>query len=438
MSIKTAIVGLGVTGYSCLRHLYARDELVVLDTRVAPPHLREARQAYPDVDYRIGVREYDFDGVDRVVVSPGMALDTCLLATARSRGVPFVSDIDLFFASANAPVCGITGTNGKSTVTAMLGHLLHRRGIHAPVGGNLGEAALDLLDENAACYVLELSSFQLERMETHHFKAATILNVSEDHLDRHGDLAGYIAAKHRIYADAGLCVYNRDDAATLPPGETVSVSFGSDDPRGTQNWGVGDAASERTLMHGDRPILPVDQMPVDGLHNEQNALAAFALSGLADQDLGDALTGYQGLPHRSQPVRTIDNVRFVNDSKATNVGATLAALGGLGGTAGIHLIAGGDGKAASFTPLKPLVGKYVKKAYLIGMDAPRMAAELNDQTDVQIYDTLEQAVEAAATDARKAGEQRIVLLSPACASLDMFPSYRVRGDRFAEIVEALA
>ncbi|MDA1073943.1 MAG: UDP-N-acetylmuramoyl-L-alanine--D-glutamate ligase [Proteobacteria bacterium] len=444
MVMRTAIVGLGVTGYSCLKHLHASDNLVVIDTRAAPPFLDDAMLNYSNVEYLLGINRFDFSGVDRIVVSPGIALDACLLEPALKQGIPLVSDIDLFFDAVTQPVYGITGTNGKSTVTAMLGHLKNSLGRNAPAGGNLGDAALDIIDPLADCYVIELSSFQLERMAHQHFEASTILNLSEDHLDRHGDMSRYQGAKQRIYADTGLAVFNRQDPLTPPrlnqagaknqPARTVS--FGAHAPARPADWGVGLRDGKRVLLCGDEIVMGVDQMPVSGLHNEQNVLAAFALSGEDPYLLADAIANYQGLAHRSELVAVRRGVRFINDSKATNVGAALAALHGLGTRpANIHLIAGGDGKGASFSPLHDAVRDFVVKAYLVGRDARLLAEALPADTSVCFCTTVDEAVVQAAADARSG---TIVLLSPACASLDMFPNYRVRGEVFRAAVDSLS
>ena len=221
---RTAIIGLGVTGLSCVKFLYGTDTLVVFDTRKSPPQLTQLKRDYPDVELQLAVTEFDPQGFDRAVISPGVSLDSPLLDRARGR-IHFDSDIDLFCEAANAPIIAITGTNGKSTVTDLTGHLLNCGGYHVPVGGNLGSAALDLLDDAADAYVLELSSFQLERLRSHHFAAASLLNISTDHLDRHGDMTSYLAAKQRIYRDCALAVANREDASTLPAAPVAQWIF---------------------------------------------------------------------------------------------------------------------------------------------------------------------------------------------------------------------
>ncbi len=431
----TAIVGLGITGYSCLRYLHDRDELLVLDTREAPPFIDAVREEFPELTVHCGVREHAFEGVDRIIVSPGMSLDSCLLADVRAR-VPLLSDIDLFCEAAEAPILAITGTNGKSTVTALAGHLLASAGVHAPVGGNLGEAALDILDDEAQAYVLELSSFQLERLSPHAFAAATILNLTEDHLDRHGDMASYRASKQRIYRRCGLAVCNRADPATQPEAVVSrSTSFGPDAPEAS-HWGVREIAGERMLARGEEPVLACAELPLAGRHNEQNALAACALLedfGLPVKRLAAGLRSFQGLRHRCELVAEIHGVRYVNDSKATNVGATVAALAGFADER-VVLIAGGDGKGADFSPLADAVRGSVQEVVTLGRDGERLGSALADVVPTRQVASMAQAVSAAAALAA-AGD--VVLLSPACASLDSYENFAARGDDFAACVRRL-
>ncbi len=440
--MRTAIIGMGVTGYSCLRYLAGREPLLVLDTREEPPNGAGARAACPDAEFRFGATacSVDFRGVGRVIVSPGIGLDHPLVQRAASSGAIIESDIDLFCQAVDAPVYAVTGTNGKSTVTALAGHLLAGLGKSPGVGGNLGEPALDLLSDGHDCYVLELSSFQLERMGRHPFRAATILNVSEDHLDRHGSLAAYVASKRRIYACAERAVANRSDPLTMPDTRVSElVTFGVDRPeRG--HWGLGDVDGGSWLLRGDEPVVAVVALPLDGVHNALNVQAAFALiaeAGAPTRNLAAALGGFQGLPHRCRTVAERAGVRYVDDSKATNVGATLAALAGLGDPARRHLvlIAGGDGKGADFSTLAGPVRRFVKAVVLLGRDAPLLERALADAAPIVRVADMDEAV-AAAAQRSSAGD--VVLLSPACASLDMFRNYAHRGEVFAGAVEALA
>lgn len=428
---RTAIIGLGITGLSCLEYLYGEDDLVVLDTRADPPRA-DAVTSYPDAAFYFGAQSYDFAGTDRVIVSPGVDLESCLVRSASRAGAELASDIDLFCEAARAPITAVTGTNGKSTVTALVGHLLRETGGNPGVGGNLGEPALSLLDDASDSYVLELSSFQLERLRPWHFRAATILNVTEDHLDRHGSLAEYAASKQRVYRDCGLAVANRADPLTLPQcGVDELVTFGGDAP-GEKDWGVVDDI----LTRGDRGLLAVDELPLSGRHNEMNVLAACALAWHPRADLealAEAVRSFRGLPHRCQLVAEFGGVRYVNDSKATNVGATIAALEGLGRPRkrSLILIAGGIGKGADFTALREPVARYAKSVVLLGADADAIARALDDVVPLARAETIEAAV-MAARDAADAGD--MVLLSPACASMDMFENFADRGERFAAAV----
>ncbi len=439
---KTLVVGLGVTGLSCVRYLASRDDLIVMDTRTDPPGLAEFHSEFPQIPLHLGASRIEQGAeLDRVVVSPGISLDHPLL-TGLPAGVPLVSDIDLFCEAVDVPIVGVTGTNGKSTVTSLVGHLLNGAGIRTVVGGNLGDAALSLLDRPAEVYVLELSSFQLERMTAHHFTAATVLNVTEDHLDRHGSMAAYVAAKQRIYRDCGLAVAHRGEASTYPLTDCPLTTFGADAPvKG--HWGIRVRDTERWLVRGETPIVAAASLPLAGVHNEQNVLAAMALASAFDvslQVLAEAAGSFSGLPHRCQRVADVGGVTYINDSKATNVGATEAALLGLGSTLPgdvphIVLIAGGDGKGADFRALADVVGRFVKALVLLGRDAPALQAALGEQTETHRVADMDEAVTLAASIARPGD---LVLLSPACASLDMYRNFAARGDHFTRAVEALA
>jgi UDP-N-acetylmuramoylalanine--D-glutamate ligase len=356
-----------------------------------------------------------------------------------------VSDIDLFCEAARAPIYAITGTNGKSTVTALAGHLLAALGRNPGVGGNLGEPALDLLAEPRDCYVLELSSFQLERMADHALHAAALLNVTDDHLDRHGSIAAYAASKRRIFRNTRRAVANRQDPLTFPDRATSSgddagaelVTFGIDAPA-PGHWGMRGIDGEQTLCRGDEVLMRLHEMPVAGIHNGLNVLAACALIATpetATADLARAIATFRGLPHRCQKVGEIGGVSFVDDSKATNVGAALAALEGLGGPRPtLILVAGGDGKGADFAPLAGPVRRYVKAAVLLGRDAPLLEQALRGATPIVRVTDMTEAVGAAMARAEPGDT---VLLSPACASLDMYQNYAARGEAFAAAVRAL-
>ena len=433
----TAVLGFGVTGQSVVRHLRrAGVTPVVLDTR-APQQL--VAPEFADLDIRWDQTRWPDIDVDEAVLSPGLALDDCLVAGARRAGVHLVSDIDVFFANvpAGAYVIGITGTNGKSTVTAWAGHLLESAGIDCAVGGNIGDAALDLLEEEHAGYVLELSSFQLERSGELPLACAAVLNVTEDHLDVHGDMQQYQASKHRIYARAERLIYDRDDPRTVPARREGAVSFGLGAPLAETDWGVVEIAGEQQLCRGRRAVLPVAALPLPGDHNVLNALAACALvePWVELAGLAEGLTTFRGLAHRFERVAEVAGVVYVNDSKATNLGAAMAALGGLPLANQVVLIAGGDPKGVDLEPLAALLPGRVKHLICIGLAASDLAGLAQSAgVSAEVCEDLQSAVAVAAGSAA-AGD--MVLLSPACASLDMFTSYRERGERFAEAVHAL-
>jgi UDP-N-acetylmuramoylalanine--D-glutamate ligase len=437
----TVVFGLGATGYSCLRHLHGRGPLTAVDTRAAPPNLDAARRDFPDVEFRCGdLRAEMFERADRIVVSPGVPLDHCLLARARRAGVPLESDISLFLDEARAPVLGITGTNGKSTVTALVGHLMKARGLDVGVGGNLGEPALDLLDAHRDAYVLELSSFQLERLDRPALDVGSVLNVTPDHLDRYPDLDSYAASKQRVYAGCRVAVFNRHDALTAPTlAVGTSVSFGLDEPRGG-DWGIATAGGVRAFAHGDRRLLDTAGIRLRGRHNEMNVLAALAIVAArcpVDDTILEALEGFEGLPHRCVVVGTFRDVTWVNDSKATNLGACIAALEGLGdeGRRHIVLIAGGDAKGIDLSPLAAPVARYVRAVVTLGRDAAVVESAVAAKAQTRRVGSMEEAV-TAARDFARPGD--IVLLAPACSSLDMFRNFEARGDAFAEAVRRLA
>jgi UDP-N-acetylmuramoylalanine--D-glutamate ligase len=437
---KALIVGLGKSGVSAARHLAARGwQLAVTDDRADPPGRDALAEFAPGADCRFG--RFDsalLEGAEIVVASPGVTPREPLLESAASRGIEIVGDIELFAREAKAPVVGITGTNGKSTVTMLVGRMAARAGRRVAVGGNLGTPALDLLDAaEPELYVLELSSFQLETTRSLHTLAATVLNLSADHLDRHGTMEAYAAAKARIFKRCDVAVVNLDDPQVVPmPGEGQVLRV-----VGFSIAGVADAeysllthAGEPWLAIRGEPVLAVSAMRITGLHNAANALAALALGeacGLPLAPMLEELREFTGLAHRAQWVRETRGVRYINDSKGTNVGATLAAVTGMPGP--VVLIAGGDGKGQDFSPLAGVKGR-VRLALLIGRDAPQLEHALAGACAVRRCDSLEQAVLAAAQVAA-AGD--IVLLSPACASFDMFRDYTERGERFAAAVGRL-
>ena len=432
------IAGIGLTGLSCARYLHAHGwRLAATDTRAAPPQLPELARLDASIPVRLG-------GLDPalledalcVVVSPGLPLAGPFFDAARRRGLEIVGDIELFARAARAPVVGITGSNGKSTVTTLLARMAQRAGLKVRAGGNLGPPALELLDASAELYVLELSSYQLETARTLHCRAATVLNVTPDHLDRYPSLASYAAAKARIFARCDTAVINLDDplvaamphAAPRTLGFSLRASVGAD-------YALAMHAQQWWLMHAAEPLLPVAQLKIRGTHNAANALAALALGdalNLPRSAMLAELTEFAGLPHRSQWVAAVNGVTYIDDSKGTNVGATLAAVAGTPGP--LVMIAGGEGKNQDFSPLAAAFRGKVRHTVLIGRDAPLLARALAGVCPLEICTTLPQAVRAAA---RAAHPGDTVLLSPACASLDMFRDYAHRGAVFAAAVHGL-
>ena len=433
------IVGLGRTGLSCARYLRARGwRLAVTDTRDAPPQL--AQLAALDAAIPVSLGRLDTallkDAVC-VVASPGVSLEDPFFAAARRLGLEIVGDVELFARAADAPVVGITGTNGKSTVTTLIARMAERAGLRVRVGGNLGEPALDLLSAGTELYVLELSSYQLETTASLSCRAATVLNVTPDHLDRYGSLARYAAAKARIFARCDTAVINLDDplVVAMPRTARRTLSFSLRAAIGA-DYAVAEHEGAWWLTRAGEPLLALKELKIQGLHNAANALAALALGealALPGAAMLKELRSFEGLPHRSQWVADVRGVRYVDDSKGTNVGATLAAVAGMAGP--LVMILGGEGKNQDFAPLAAGFRGKVRHAVLIGRDAAALEHALRGVCALERAVSLPQAVRAAAAAAR-AGDT--VLLSPACASLDMFTDYAHRGAVFAQAVAELA
>ena len=434
------VVGLGVTGLSCARHLYRQGaSFSVVDTREHPPGLEQLQLEMPEVPVYAGSCPEDLlASASELVVSPGIALDEPLIAGAIGAGAKVVGDIDLFVREAKAPVIGITGSNAKSTVTELVGAMAKQAALNVGVGGNLGIPALDLLADDRELYVLELSSFQLERAGKLELAVATVLNLSADHLDRHGSMPRYHQAKHRIFFGCAKAVCNSDDPLTIPLLEdsvpVIRWRLGEPDLNG---FGLREEGGELFLSHGFDCLLAVKDLPIAGRHNQANALAALALGYAAGLPMGamvKALLDFRGLPHRCERVMESAGVCFVNDSKGTNIGATEAALVGLGGQRDIVLIAGGQGKGADFRQLRKSVEQHCRHLVLIGEDAPALEAALADVVTIGHAANMTEAVSAAIAVAHQGDT---VLLSPACASFDMFSGYAARGDAFKAAVREL-
>ncbi|STX52682.1 UDP-N-acetylmuramoylalanine--D-glutamate ligase [Legionella busanensis] len=441
------VVGLGKTGQSIANYLQRRNlPFIFYDTRKEVNNLTEFKQEFPGVDIFLGDLPISiYPQLKEIIASPGVALNIPVFIEARNQSIPIIGDIECFAREVNKPVIAITGTNGKSTVTTLVGEIAKAAGLKVAVAGNIGLPVLDLLDDKQQydLWVLELSSFQLDLTFSLAPLAATILNISPDHLDRHFSLEAYCQAKQRIYLNAQFLIYNRDDKQTypFPKVENINanlVTFGLDTAT-IGNWGITYKDNNYFLANGNLPFLAVDLLCLKGRHNWQNALAACALSfaaGISIEVMSSVLKTFSGLSHRCQKVRTINGVDWVNDSKGTNIGATISAILGMGSAmqGKIVLIAGGLGKGADFSELKIPVMQFVRAVVLIGKDAAKIEQAIEGVVPSLHAKSLEQAVSIASEQAQ-AGD--IVLLSPACASQDMFRDFNHRGEVFTSLVEEL-
>jgi len=436
----TLVVGLGLTGMSVVRHLRRQGhEVVVVDSRQQPPGMAELEAQYPEVAlYTGGFDEALFIGAEQLVVSPGVPMTEPAIVHAREHGVKAMGDIEMFAREVSAPVIAITGSNGKSTVTALVGDMARQAGLNVAVGGNIGTPALDLLEQPADLYVLELSSFQLELLQSLRPVAATVLNISADHMDRYQDLAHYSEVKQHIYHNCKVAVINRDDArvSNMTRGQRLISGFTLGEPA-VGDFGLREFDGVVWLCKGGQKLLAESELKLGGRHNTANVLAALALGEAANIPMDDMLATlrrFTGLPHRTQWVRERNGVSWYNDSKGTNVGATLAAIDGMQVKNKLILIAGGLGKGADFSPLRQAVRDKVRLVVLIGQDAAKIEQALADVVPVKLASSMEEAVHIA--DALShVGDS--VLLSPACASFDMFRGFEHRGEVFMKIVEAL-
>lgn len=439
-----AVVGLGATGLSCVRFLASKGiEFYVVDSRDNPPGLEQAKEYCPEARIFAGdLNILETLGVTELFVSPGIPLSTPVLSRLAEQGVAMRGDIDLFCDYVDAPFVAITGSNAKSTVTTLVALLLQACGKNAKAGGNLGLPALDLLEANTDFYVLELSSFQLETTPALKADLACLLNVSEDHMDRYKDLYEYQRVKQRVYRGCKAAVCNKQDILTaplLPEGVPVRA-FTTKSPD-LKEFGLLKDGEGAWLCRGVERLYHTSDIALKGAHNYANILASLAMLELLGVDVKSAgvaqvLKTFCGLPHRCQTVRVHDKVTYVNDSKGTNVGATLAALQGLGTShrKNILLIAGGEGKGADFKALAKPMTDFVRVVYLFGKDAARIADVVPKGTEVKLFESLDQIVSSVDQDSQ---EGDIVLFSPACASLDMYKNYEARGDHFAQLVNAL-
>lgn len=438
---SAVVVGLGATGYSVVRYLRARGLSVsVVDSRQTPPLAQTLSNNYPDVACYFG--ELDTQVITQsslLVVSPGIALNNPVIREAKYSGAQIVGDVELFLQENTQPVIAITGSNGKSTVTTLVGEMCRESGKKAWVAGNIGlpvlDALTDQIDYNVA--VLELSSFQLETTSKVPAQAAAILNISADHMDRYDSMGDYVLAKARILRGAQCAVLPRHDEQLKQITTTNKViDFDLDEPDSDNSFGIKRQSNQRWLVKGDERLMKLRDVPLTGLHNVKNVLSAFALLecfSLPLDSLVQAVKGFQGLPHRMQTIAVHNQVTWVNDSKATNIGATNTALKNL--EQDVIWIAGGQGKGADFTELRDAVSSNIKQLILFGEDAHQIANALSDLLAIEHVQDMQSAVAFAAQQAQP---DDIVLLSPACASLDMYVSFEHRGQDFADHVKALA
>ena len=435
------IVGLGKTGLSCARYLMNKGlSIAIMDTRMEPPELSKLKTEFPSIPVFLGnINAEVLLASDQIILSPGISKDEEAVKQAIQGGVPVLGDIELFCQQATAPIIAISGSNGKSTVTTLVAEMALAAGLNTGVGGNLGTPVLELLkDSEPDVYVLELSSFQLETTFSLRAHASVILNVSPDHMDRYSSLDEYAQAKKKIYSGNGLMVINKDDetVSAMLDNSRESISFSLKEPVGN-NFGVIEDQGEVWLCQGEKKIIKQNELGIKGQHNVANALAAMALANSINvpfNTMVETLKNFTGLAHRCQRVATINNVSWYNDSKATNVGACIASIEGLCELGDIILIAGGDSKGADLSSLSPIVKRHVKKVLLLGVDANKLADAIGAVVDYAFVNDMDEAVKVA-SEIASSGD--LVLLAPACASLDMYENYQQRGNNFISAVHAL-
>ena len=437
------VAGLGISGVSAVNFLYEKGyRVAVTDSRAVPPG---HDQIPADVQRIFGHLDQELLlSAEEIVISPGLDPKLPAIQAAIAQGIAVISEIQVLRRATDKAIVAITGSNAKSTVTTLIGLMAADAGKKVAVGGNLGRPALDLSKDDPELYILELSSFQLETTSNLNADVAVVLNLTEDHLDRHGDMMGYHTAKHRIFQGVKKVVHNRDDSLTRPlvPDATPMQSFGLNAPDMNQYGVLKDTDGTMWLAHGRERLLKTQDMYMQGLHNVANALACLALGeaiGLPLAGMLDTLKTFKGLEHRCEFVQELQGVRYYNDSKGTNIGATLAALDGLGAAievngAKVAIILGGQGKGQDFTALRSALSKFAKLAVLIGEDRALIEAAIEGTTRLVHAESLQQAVELCQQQTQ-AGD--VVLLSPACASFDMFTGYPDRGHQFVRIVNAL-
>lgn len=435
------VIGLGKTGVSVADYLLAQGQrIAVVDSRLQPPDIESFVHRYPNVPLYLGAFEQSIlSRATRLILSPGVSMREPAIQKAMATGVQLSSDIEIFCQQAKAPIIAVTGSNGKSTVVTLLTSMIEQSGYRAILAGNIGIPVLDILrDDIPDFYVLELSSFQLETLSSLNAIVSLVLNISPDHMDRYESFAEYVATKQRIYAGDGKMVLNRDDSlvADMAKQNRTAIFYGLSEPD-ENDFGLRTINEEIFLCHGEKELMPASALKHHARYNISNALATLALGhaiGLPMQSMLTALQAFSGLPHRCQWLANIEGVNWFDDSKGTNVGATCAAIEGLGNDQQLILIAGGDGKQADFSPLTKAIKEHVRITILIGKDAGLIDQILAKESQRYFATSMEAAVSTAASLARS-GEA--VLLSPACASQDMFRDYKHRGEVFGKAVRAL-
>ncbi len=437
----SVVVGLGKTGASVVSYLLAQGRSVVaVDSRDNPPELERLKQRYPGLPVYPGeLSPAVLASAEQMVMSPGVSIREPAIQAALARGIQLSSDVEIFCRQVTAPIVAVTGSNGKSTVVTLLSEMIQHSGSTVRLAGNIGVPVLDLLVEDEPdFYVLELSSFQLETLSSLNAVAALVLNISPDHMDRYPGLAEYAAAKQRIYAGDGTMILNRDAPLVLTMAEQNRniIFYGLSEP-GRDEFGVRVFKDGVFLCHGQEKLMSRSELGIHGSHNVSNVLATLALGraiGLPVPVMLDVVRGFSGLPHRCQWLANIDGVDWYNDSKATNVGASCAAIEGLAKKGRLILIAGGESKQADFSPLAKAIKEHVRIVILIGKDAGLIDEALAEGSQRHFATSMEAAVNSAAGLAQ-AGDA--VLLSPACASFDMYTDYQHRGEVFARAVQVL-
>jgi len=435
------IVGLGKTGLSCFRYLFNQGlSLAITDSRKSPPELEKLNAEFNDVHLYLGeINKEILLASDKIIISPGISLDEKNIKVAIEKKIPVLGDIELFSQKASAPILAISGSNGKSTVTSIVAEMAQEAGLRAHTGGNIGTPVLDLLRDNQPdLYILELSSFQLETTFSLNAHASVVLNISSDHMDRYSSIQDYVNAKRRIFSGDGLMILNKDEkySKSMVVKNRKNIYFTLSEPD-EKSFGLVKYNNETWLCHGKNKIITKDQLKIKGDHNISNALAAMALAhsvNISSDVMCSVLKNFSGLEHRCQLVKSHNNINWYNDSKATNVGACIASIEGLHKFGNIILIAGGDSKGSDLFGLNKVIEKYVKKVFLLGIDANKISQVLSTKVDQEFVSDINEAVQSAN---KLAVPGDLILLAPACSSLDMYQNFKERGDAFTAAVNAL-